>query len=847
MVNFTIDQLHALMGKKRNIRNMSVIAHVDHGKSTLSDSLVAKAGIIAQERAGDQCVMDTRKDEQERGITIKSTAISLFFNCPPEDESYLKEKPEKDGESIPFLINLIDSPGHVDFSAEVSAALRTTDGALVVIDAIEGVSCQTETVLRQALQESIVPVLVINKVDRALLELKMGKEDLYQSFCRIIENVNVVVDTYQTENLKGIQMDPTKGNVAFGSGKESWAFTLFDIAKMYSKKLGISQDKLMKKLWGDNFWNPKTKKWTTEAFDENGNALERGFNMFVLEPIYKIFNIHQNNGGKAGFEPLLKKLNISLSSKEWEFTEKKLLKTIMQKFLPASDSLLSMMAIHLPSPAQAQSYRCDNLYEGPPDDEIAKSIKSCDPNGPLVIYVSKMVPTNDGGRFYAFGRVFSGTVRAGQKVRIQGPNYVHKGTKDLFKASIQRTVLMMASKVEPVEDVPAGNVVGLVGVDQFILKSATITDSEEAYNIRSMKFSVSPVVQIAIKPKDASDLPKLVEGLKRLTKSDPCVQTQMTESGEFVVSGAGELHLEICLNDLEKDHAKIPIIRSNPVVPYRETVQATSSMVALSKSPNKHNRLYVSMEPLEEDLCIAIENGEITGDMDMKTRAKILVEKFGWDVTEAKKIWAFGPDSNSPNILMDATKGIQNLNEIRDHVTAGFIWTGSQGVLCEEPMRGCKIKIMDVTLHADAIHRGAGQIMPTSRRVVYAASLLSKPTLMEPMFLTEIVAPETCMGGIYNVLNKRRGKIISDEIKYGTPLHVIQAHLPVADSFGFTADLRAATAGQAFPTCMFSHWSVMEGDHDDESGRINKVVKEIRKRKGLKEAIPHYTEYYDKL
>ena len=776
----------------------------------------------------------------------------MNFECPPEDVQYLKETPEKDGDKVPFLINLIDSPGHVDFSAEVSAALRTTDGALVVVDAIEGVSCQTETVLRQALQEAIVPVLIINKVDRALLELNMDKEDLYQSFCRIIENVNVVADTYKSEALGDILLDPTKGNVAFGSGKEAWAFTLMDIAKLYSKKLGIPRDKLMQKLWGDNYWNPKTKKWTTNPMDADGKPLERAFCMFVLEPIYKIFAIHKNGGSKAAYQPITDKLGLKILEKEWEKTGKDLLKMIMQRFLPASDALLSMMAIHLPSPVKAQAYRCANLYEGPQDDEVATAIRNCDPNGPLMLYISKMVPTSDGGRFIAFGRVFSGTVRGGMKVRIQGPDYQPGASgsgkdRDLYKTSIQRTVLMMASKIEPIEDVPAGNIVGIVGIDAYISKSASVTTCDTAWNIRSMKFSVSPVVQIAVKPKDLSELPKLAEGLKKLCKSDPCVQTIQSETGEFIVCGAGELHLEICLKDLEEDHAKIKIIKSNPVVPYRESVQAVSSMTALSKSPNKHNRLYMTAEPLDEDLCVAIDNGECSGDMDFKARAKYLAEKFKWDVTEARKIWAFGPTSTSANILVDGTKGVQNMHEIRDHMTAGFIWTAQKGVLCEEPMRGCKLNILDVTLHADAIHRGAGQIMPTTRRVVNASCLLANPTLMEPIYMAEIVAPETSMGGIYNVLNKRRGRILSDEIKYGTPLHVMRCHLPVAESFSFTADLRAATSGQAFPSCIFSHWEKIEGSHEDPAGRINKIVLDIRKRKGLKEAMPQLTEFYDKL
>jgi elongation factor 2 len=445
-----------------------------------------------------------------------------------------------------FLINLIDSPGHVDFSSEVTAALRVTDGALVVVDCVEGVSVQTETVLRQALVERIMPVVIVNKVDRALLELQVTKEDLYQSFQRTVEDVNVIISTYQDEVLGDVQVYPDKGTIAFGSGLHGWGFTLRQFASRYAKKFGVDKEKMMVKLWGDNYFNPATRKWVTKGDLDDGKHFERAFNMFVLDPIFKIFDAVMNFK-KDAIGPMLDKLEIKLAVNELDLDGKALLKVIMRKFLPAGEALLEMIVIHLPSPATAQKYRCETLYEGPMDDESAIGIKSCDPKGPLVFYVSKMVPTTDKGRFYAFGRVFSGTVKSGPKIRIQGPNYVPGKKDDLFVKSIQRTILMMGRYIEPIVDCPAGNICGLVGIDQFLLKSGTLTSSETAHNMKVMKFSVSPVVQVAVEVKNAQDLPKLVEGLKRLSKSDPCVQTWTTESGEHIVAGAGELHLEICL------------------------------------------------------------------------------------------------------------------------------------------------------------------------------------------------------------------------------------------------------------------------------------------------------------
>ncbi|RPD55858.1 eukaryotic translation elongation factor 2 [Lentinus tigrinus ALCF2SS1-6] len=842
MVNFTVDQIRALMDRPTNIRNMSVIAHVDHGKSTLTDSLVSKAGIIASAKAGDMRFTDTRDDEKERGITIKSTAISMYFEVDKEDVSAIKQKTD----GTEFLINLIDSPGHVDFSSEVTAALRVTDGALVVVDCVEGVCVQTETVLRQALTERIKPVVVINKVDRALLELQVSKEDLFQSFSRTIESVNVIISTYNDAALGDVQVYPEKGTVAFGSGLHGWGFTLRQFANRYSKKFGVDKEKMMVKLWGDNFFNPATKKWTTKSTDADGKQLERAFNMFVLDPIFRIFDAVMNFK-KDEVTKICDKLDVKLAQDERDLEGKALLKVVMRKFLPAGDSLLEMIVINLPSPATAQRYRVETLYEGPMDDESAIGIRDCDPKGPLVAYISKMVPTSDKGRFYAFGRIFSGTIRAGPKIRIQGPNYVPGKKEDLFIKSVQRTVLMMGRYVEPIEDCPAGNIIGLVGIDQFLLKSGTLTSSETAHNMKVMKFSVSPVVQVAVEVKNAADLPKLVEGLKRLSKSDPCVQTSISESGEHIVAGAGELHLEICLKDLQEDHAGVPLKISDPVVGYRETVRAESSIVALSKSQNKHNRLYAKAQPIEEELTLAIENGKINARDDFKIRARILADEFGWDVTDARKIWCFGPDTTGPNVLVDITKGVQYLNEIKDSCVAAFQWATKEGVLCEENMRGVRVNILDVTLHTDAIHRGGGQIIPTCRRVCYAACLLADPILQEPIYLVEIQCPETVIGGIYSCLNKRRGQVFSEEQRVGTPMFTVKAYLPVSESFGFNGDLRAATGGQAFPQSVMDHWEVMSGSPLEKGSKMEDLVQNIRKRKGLKPEIPPLDTYYDKL
>merc|ERR1712141_873366 len=701
-------------------------------------------------------------------------------------------------------------------------------------------------VLRQAIAERIKPVLFMNKMDRALLELQLEQEDLYQTFQRIVENVNVIIATYADDDgpMGIVRVDPINASVGFGSGLHGWAFTLKQFAEMYASKFGVDVDKLMKKLWGENFFNAKTKKWSKTKSEDN----VRSFCMYVLDPIYKIFDVIMNFK-KDETDKLLDKLDIKgkMKHEDLQLEGKPLMKVVMRTWLPAGEALLQMISIHLPSPHTAQKYRTELLYEGPIEDEVAVAMKACNSEGPLMMYVSKMVPTSDKGRFYAFGRVFSGKVGTGQKVRIMGPNFVPGKKEDLYLKSIQRTILMMGRYTEAIEDVPAGNICGLVGVDQFLIKTGTITTFAEAHNMKVMKFSVSPVVRVAVECRNAGDLPKLVEGLKRLAKSDPMVQCSIEESGEHIIAGAGELHLEICLKDLEEDHAGIPLKKSDPVVSYRETVSAESSITCLSKSPNKHNRLFMKAVNMPDGLPEDIDDGKVTPRQELKERARYLVDTYEYDATEARKIWCFGPDGTGPNVVMDCTKGVQYLNEIKDSVVAGFQWATKEGVLAEENMRGVRFNIYDVTLHTDAIHRGGGQIIPTARRVLYACCLTAEPRILEPVYQVEIQCPEQAVGGIYGVLNRRRGHVFEEAQTPGTPMFVVKAYLPVNESFGFTADLRSNTGGQAFPQCVFDHWQVMPGDPFEAGNKTYDIVHATRSRKGLKEGIPPLDNFFDKL
>jgi len=907
MVNFSVDEIRKMMDRQSQIRCLSVIAHVDHGKSTLTDSLIGHAGIIAEAKAGDTRFMDTRKDEQDRTITIKSTGVSLYFQmqndrllryekqmlrkkeeeaaaklaADPEAQKKIAEKEaakaakkkgkkkgkkgkkakkeveevkEDLGETIDpeatqgYLINLIDSPGHVDFSSEVTAALRVTDGALVVVDCIEGVCVQTETVLRQAIAERIKPILFVNKLDRIFLELHSEPEEAFQTFSRAIESVNVVIATYLDELLGDVQVYPDTGTVGFGSGLHGWGFTVGRFAKMYSKMTGMSKQKLQANFWGDRFYNPKTQKWGTKAVSKTGDENQRGFCEFILRPIADLMDAVMDEK-KDVYTPMLEKFNITVPKDARDLVGKPLLKRIMQAWLPAAETLLEMIVNHLPSPTTAQAYRVENLYSGPMDDPCAEAIRKCDPNGPLMMYVSKMVPTSEKGRFYAFGRVFAGTIATGQSVRIQGPDYVPGSKKDLYCKKIQRTVLMMGRYVEQLASCPCGNTIGLVGVDTYILKTGTITNHEEAHNFISMKYSVSPVVRVSVDVKNQSDLPKLQEGLKRLSKSDPLVQCFTAPTGEQIIAGCGELHIEICLKDLREEYMKgAPIKTGEPLVSFKETVDAESTQTCCSKSPNKHNRIYLEAEPLGDELVKVIDNGDIYQDQDSKKRARMLIDEHNWDPTDAKKIWCFGcPPDGIPNLLVDTTKGVQYLNEIKDSMVGAFTQVSLAGIIAEETMMGMRVNIMDVTLHADAIHRGAGQIMPPTKRAIYACQFVSQPRMLEPYYLCDITVPMNAAAGVYATLSNLRGKVVGQFDRVGTPLTQIKAHLPVLESFGFTSLLRQNTGGQAFPQLIFSHYEQLNGNPLEEGSQAYEVVKGVRKRKGLKDELPVFGDYYDRL
>ena len=832
-----MEQIRGLMDNPENKRLVSVLALAHHGKSVLTDCLIAKGGINIPENPWDGRYTSPRYDRDEQRPSLKPTSVLLYHEHSEKDALEQSLDPC-------YLITLVYSPRHPDFMSE-STILRAIDGALVLVDSVEGVSFQTEALFRQVLLERIKPVLIINKVD-CLLDLQVDAEDMYQNFFHTIEKVNIVISAYDSGAQGDLQIDPSKANCAFASGKMGWAFTLQHFARIYASKFGVVKSKIITRLWGENYFDSKSRKWQKSGVTDSGETLRRAFCTMVIEPMKNIATACVE-GNYETLNKMLRALGIELSPAEKELQGRKLLKEIMSKWLNAADCLLEIMVVHLPSPKSAGVYRTEILYEGRMDDPCRIAMQNCDPFGPLMLYVSSMMHYT-GSRFIALGRVFSGTVAKGQKVRIMGADYKSGYQSDLAIKCIQRTVLVVGHFVEMISDVPAGNIVGLIGVDQYLIKTGTISNHEEACKIKTVKYSVSPVMRVTVMPKNgAADMPKLVDGLKKLVKTDPVAKFTVCDSGDYIIECTGELHVEICLNSLEREFARIELSKSAPVVIYKETVTAQSEQVCMSKSPNKQNRLYCVAMPLMEGLCEDIENGKITPAMDHQSLINILAGTYSWEVNEVARLWGFGPESKGPNLLVDFTSGVQNLHEIRASMESAFQWTACEGVLCGESMRGVQINVVDVTLHSDAIHRGGGQIIPTSRRVYYACELAAKPALQEPVFLWEIQVLSDYIAGMYECLNSRRGIFISEELVGRTPMIMVKALVPVAESLGLEKLLQNVTLGQVFSQCLFHHWQNVSGNPLDLFSKAGEIVQEIRKNKGMRIAIPLLEEYSDQL
>ena len=718
-----VEKVKVLMDKTERIRNIGIIAHIDHGKTTLTDNLLAGAGIISKELAGEQLFTDFYHLEQERGITIFAANASMVYDYKGEEH----------------LINLIDTPGHVDFGGDVTRALRAVDGAVVVVDAVEGAMPQTETVLRQAMKENVKPVLYINKVDRMINELKVDAQQMQIQLSKIIDKVNKLMHGMKKDRYEDWKLDAVKGNVAFGSALYNWAIS---VPTMKKTGLGFK-----------------------EVFDycKQGNMKELALKC------------------------------------------------------PAYEAVLDMITEHLPNPAEAQKYRVPVVWQGDAESGIGKSMASCDRSGDVAFMVTSISVDPHAGEV-ATGRLFSGTVEKGTEVLISG---VYK------KNRIQQVGIFEGQERVEVDKIPAGNIVALVGLKDAVVGSTLSTS--EIVPFESMKHYSEPVVTVAVEAKSTKDLPRLVEMIRKLAKEDPMIRVEINEeTGEHLVSGMGELHLEIITYRIEHDEG-IPIIASPPLVVYRETVEGHAGPVE-GKSPNRHNKFYFEVEPLGAEVVDKIQSEGITVGKNKVLMRDKLVEA-GMDKAEAKKVL----NIVEGNVLVDMTKGVQYLRETMELIQEGFEEVMLKGPLAKEKCRGIKVKLMDVKLHEDSIHRGPAQVIPAVRSAIFGAILLAEATFLEPVQGVFISIPQNLLGNVTREIQGRRGQIV--DMKTEGDMVSLQCEAPVAEMLGFAGDIRSATEGRALWSTEFAGFKPIP------QNLFGMKVMEVRERKGMKQEMPKASSF----
>ncbi len=723
-----IKRAQALMRKPQFIRNIGTAAHIDHGKTTLSDNLIAGSGMMSEDLAGKQLLLDFDEQEQARGITINAASASMVYTFKGQE----------------YLINLIDTPGHVDFGGDVTRAMRAIDGAIILCCAVEGVMPQTETVIRQAIKERVRPILFVNKVDRLINELQVTPEQMQQRLSNIVNEVNEKIRKLLPPELRDKwALKVETGNVVFGSAFNNWAITV-----PYMKKTGIN-----------------------------------------FKQIYE----HCKNQDQKS----------------------------LAKKAPLHEVLLEMVITHLPNPLDAQKLRIPVIWHGDPESTFAKSMLACDPEGPVALMVTKIIVDPHAGEV-AVGRLYSGKIVKGQELWISGMPNPNRA---------QLVALTVGADRIPVDEIDAGNVVAVAGLKDAVAGSSVSSDPAMAPFEKIVHYS-DPVVTVAIEAKHTKDLPKLVDVLRTVAKADPSIQVEINpETGEHLMSGMGELHLEITNYRIVNEH-KVDIKTSQPIVVFRECVSGRGGPFE-GKSPNKHNRFYIEVEPLSPAVVNAIRSGEIETEGKIKD-AKALAKKLqdlGFTKDEAKSVVSF----HGTNMLLDMTKGIQYLHETMELIKDAYDEAMDQAPLANERCMAMKVMLVDAKLHEDSIHRGPAQVIPAARSAVYGAMCLAGRILYEPIQKVFINVPEDMMGNAIREIQQRRG--IIEDMKQEGDMTTVQGKCPVAEMFGFAASIRSATSGRAL-------WSTENMGFEPMPREVQeKIVPQIRQRKGLKPD-PYDASYY---
>lgn len=639
-----------LMNYPEQIRNVALAGHLHHGKTAFMDMLVLETHDIAErldKRVGknrDEMLRytDVHLLERERGVSIKSAPMSLVL-------------PSSKGKS--HLVNIIDTPGHVNFVDEVATAARLVDGICLVVDVVEGVQINTEQIIKHAALEDIPLTLVINKLDRLILELRLPPKDAYFKLKHVVEEVNTVIANTVPTRAASKRLSPERGNVLFACTDLGWCFTLPSFAKMYTDTFGdINTDEFAKRLWGDVFYNPKKRNFTRKPVEEGAM---RSFVHFVLEPIYKIFT-HSISDSPEDLRPVLESLGIQLKPAQFKSDARVILNLVCEQFFGASTGFVDMITQHIPTPAETAERLVERYYTGPTDSKVVSSIKEVDQDGPLVVHVTKLYNTADAKSFYSFGRVLSGTAKPGMSVRVLGEGYSVDDEEDMAMANIAEVFIAETRYNIPTDGVPAGNLVLLAGVDNSIVKTATIVapkleDDEDAYIFKPVSHFTQSVLKLAVEPINPSELPKMLDGLRKVQRSYPLLDTKVEESGEHIVLGTGELYMDCVLHDLRRLYADMDIKVSDPVTRFCETVVETSATKCYAITPNKKNKITMVAEQLEKGISTDIESGIVKIRDPAKKTAKYFEENHGWDKLAARSIWAFGPEEMGPNILQDDT------------------------------------------------------------------------------------------------------------------------------------------------------------------------------------------------
>jgi U5 small nuclear ribonucleoprotein component len=682
-VHFSREFMSDLLNFPEQIRNVAIVGHLHHGKTAFMDMLVKQTHDlterlekrIGRRREEQLRYTDVHFLERERGLSIKSAPMSLVLQGTK-------------GKS--HLLNLIDTPGHVNFVDEVAASVRLADGVVLVVDVVEGVQANTEQIIKHAVLEDLPMTLVVNKMDRLILELKLPPNDAYFKLKHVIEEINTAIENVLPGRGERRRLSPEKGNVAFASSSMNWCFTLQSFARMYADTYpSLDSSEFAARLWGDIFYNPKSRKFTRKGVEENS---KRSFVKFVLEPIYKLYS-HTLSESPDDLKATLASVGVTLKPSQLKSDAKELLNLVCGQFFGPATGFVDMVVQHVPSPVEGAQRTLTRYYTGPMDTKVGASMLACNSDGPLVVHVTKLFSSTDAGSFHSFGRILSGTARPGQQVRVLGEGYTPEDEEDMVVATISDTWIAETCYNISTNGVPAGNWVLLGGVDNSIVKTATLIplkleDDEEAYIFRPIRHITESVFKIAVEPVNPSELPKMLDGLRKINKSYPLISTKVEESGEHVVLGTGELYMDCVLHDLRKLYSEMEIKVSDPVTRFCETVVETSAIMCYSITPNKKNKITMIAEPLDDGIAEDIESGRVSIKDPIRKVARYFEDNYDWDKLAARSIWAFGPDEMGPNILQDDTLPSQVdkklLGTVRDSITQGFSWGTREGPLCEE-------------------------------------------------------------------------------------------------------------------------------------------------------------------